>query len=151
MRLTDYYKLEKLPNSISKERMDCVASTGSYDLIEETGMGKRGWLGIKMYFSNIPPHFKAHNRRKADKILSFGSKNFSSVYFPNINYPTFGFGDVEKTQDGLLFLFNKEFTQVEIFVARGLKNSISNLFNLFLDGELEEEINNIRKIAKPVN
>ena len=34
MILTDYYRFEKLPNLKSKLRIDCTASTGSYDPLE---------------------------------------------------------------------------------------------------------------------
>lgn len=35
MKLTDYYKMVKLPTCKSKLRFDCVASTGGYEPFEE--------------------------------------------------------------------------------------------------------------------
>ena len=34
MILTDYYKFRKLPGQRSKTRIDCIASTSSYDIFE---------------------------------------------------------------------------------------------------------------------
>ena len=36
----------------------------------------------------------------------------------------------------------------EVFVARGYKNNIKNLFNMFTDGELEDELTKMREFAR---
>ena len=40
---------------------------------------------------------------------------------------------------------------MEVFVARGYRNNIKNLYSLFLDGELDEEIDELRRRAKATN
>ena len=39
---------------------------------------------------------------------------------------------------------------MELFIARGYKNNVQGLFGLFQEGELDEEIRNIRARAKQV-
>lgn len=149
MKLTDYYKMAKLPGSRSKSRFDCVASTGSYDPFEErAARGREG--RFKFYYSTTPTIFKAEARRKADYVIT-DTTNISSVYFPDASFPLLGRGDVAGTNDGLLFRFNKDFTEVEVFVARGLKNCMAGMFMLFTDGELSDEMEELRKRAKPTN
>lgn len=148
-KLTDYYKMAKLPNQKSKLRFDCVASTGGYEPFEERanrGRAKR----FKFYYGGTPDTFTANAQRKADRVIT-DTTNISSVYAPDLNNPLLGYGDVVGTNDALLFLFNEDYTQIEIFVARGLKNHVKGLFNLYADGELADEIEYLRTQAKPTN
>lgn len=148
-KLTDYYKMAKLPNQKSKLRFDCVASTGGYEPFEERatrGRDKR----FKFYLSKTPDTFKATAKRKADMVIT-DTTNISSVYTPDLETPLLGFGDCKGTNDALLFLFNEDYTQVEVFVARGLKHNSNGLFNLYADGELADEIEYLRTQAKTTN
>jgi hypothetical protein len=38
--------------------------------------------------------------------------------------------------------------EIEIFIARGLRNDIHSLWNLFMEGELLHDIETLRKKAK---
>ena len=58
-----------------------------------------------------------------------------------------GFGDVKSTQDAILIVFNFNYSQMEIFVARGQKNNCRQLYNLLADGELDTEIASLKKQA----
>lgn len=149
MKLTDYYKMAKLPTCKSKLRFDCVASTGGYEPFEERaqrGRDKR----FKFYYGGTPDTFSADAQRKADRVIT-DTTNISSVYTPDLDNPLLGYGDVAHTNDALLFLFSEDYREIEIFVARGLKNHQKGLFSLFADGELADEVEQLRQQAKPTN
>jgi len=137
--LTDYYKLERLPETKSKTRLDCTASTQSYNELEMLRNKKHE---LFMYFGDVPENFKADVKRKADKALT-KTKNISSVFVPNVSLP-FAFGDIINTPDALLMVYNTDYTIIEIFIARGQRNNRLALYNLLTDGELNEEIEILR-------
>lgn len=166
MILTDYYKFEKIAGSISKTRIDCTASTRTYDPLEglrarssrkRTDMRDEIAAGsLFVYYGDVPTGFGGNVHRKADKCLSKG-KNISSVYVPNVT-KEIGFGDMKGTTDALLFVFHdcyftdgrvKDGAQIEVFVARGQSKNKSNLYILLDDGELDEEVEQLRKNAIP--
>ena len=104
MKLTDYYKMAKLPTCKSKLRFDCVNSTGGYEPFEERaqrGRDKR----FKFYYGGTPDTFSADAQRKADRVIT-DTTNISSVYTPDLDNPLLGYGDVAHTNDALLFLFS---------------------------------------------
>lgn len=149
MKLTDYYKMAKLPTCKSKLRFDCITSTGGYEPFEERaqrGRDKR----FKFYYGGTPDTFSADAQRKADRVIT-DTTNISSVYTPDLDNPLLGYGDVAHTNDALLFLFSEDYREIEIFVARGLKNHQKGLFSLFADGELADEVEQLRQLAKPTN
>lgn len=149
MKLTDYYKMVKLPTCKSKLRFDCVASTGGYEPFEERaarGRDKR----FKFYYGGTPDTFTANAQRKADRVIT-DTTSISSVFTPDLDNPLLGYGDTVGTGDALLFLFSEDYRQIEIFVARGLKNHAKGLFALFVDGELADEMERLRQQAKPTN
>lgn len=144
MILTDFYKMQEL-KSLKSHRFDCVASTGGYMPFEE--IANRAKAGrFFFYYTNVPDAFTARAQRKTDKAITNGH-NISSVYIPDLTEPLKGYGDVRGTCDGLLFQFSEDYKQLEIFVARGYKHNIKNLFNLYLDGELDNELEALRKRA----
>jgi len=142
--LTDYYKAEKLPESKSKMRYDVTASTGNYEPFEVLLKNKKGEMFF--YYGDVPDNFNSHVKRQAEKCITKG-KNISSVFVPDVNLP-FAYGDVNNTSDAILINFSDNYTIIEIFVARGQRNNKRNLFFLLSDGELQNEIETLRKNAK---
>ena len=148
MKLTDYYLMREI-KVIKSHRFDCIASTGSYLPFEtkaSTSKDKR----FVCYCTGVPDSFNAKAQRKADRVLSNGD-NISSVYITDLNNPLLGYGDTAGTKDALLFVLSEDDKQLEIFVARGMKNSQKALFYLLVDGELDEEMDRLRQQAKPTN
>ncbi len=143
MILTDLYKFAKLPNQKSKTRFDCTSCTETYNAFEIL-RNKKGNLFI--YYTDLPDKFRATAKRKADKSINKG-RNISSVFVPDIE-SLFAYGDVRTTTDALLLIFNNNHTEMEVFIARGQKNNRMSLYNLLADGELNNEIENLRKQAK---
>ena len=165
MILTDYYKFTKLPNQVAKGRMDCIASTKSYPQLEEKRFTKiqrktekRDSINIGdliVYVGNVPERFGRKNKRKADKSITLKSENLSSIYFPDIE-KELAFGDFRGTSDALLFVFTDFFevngrinegSTLEIFVARGKAKNVHSLYQMLSDGDLDEELETLRKTA----
>lgn len=142
MILTDYYLLKHISEK-SVYRYDCTTSTASYPDFEQL-RNKKGQFFV--YFGDVPEQFNASAQRKADKAIT-KTKSISSVYVPDIE-KRFGYGDVKNTLDALLFVFTADYKEIEVFVARGKKNNRRQLYTLFVEGELNEEIQALRKQAK---
>lgn len=154
MILTDYYRFERLEGTLAKLRIDCTASTGSYDPLEAL----RNKAGDLFLYIGDNTYTKAGKERKADLALS-RTAHISSVYNPDLNLP-YWYGDMKGTTDAFLFVHqNTEFinggTQagavIELFVARGQRNNRSQLYNTLSDGGLDEEMNTLRmQVTKTV-
>jgi hypothetical protein len=139
MILTDRYKFEKKPGTKSKLRIDCTASTKSYPEFE----GMRNKAGdLFVYWGDVPDGFGGNVHRKADKAIT-KVKNISSVYVPDVTTGK-SHGDVRGTQDAILIIFNRDQTQIEIFVARGYKNNRVAVYQMLADGELDDEVDALR-------
>ena len=163
MILTDYYKFERVATK-AKTRLDCIASTKSYPEFEEKRAAsptkqteKRDAIAVGdlvVYLTNQPESYGGSNKRKADKSLSIKGKNLSSIYEPDPSNG-FGYGDMKGTTDALLFVMKIEEVNgwlqdggiVEVFVARGQNTHKVNLYNLLTDGELDDEMEELRKQA----
>jgi hypothetical protein len=163
MILTDYYKFTKLACK-SKTRLDCVASTMSYPPLEEKRMTrankpteKRDGCNVGdllVYLGDVPEQFSGNAHRKADKNLTIKGNNLSSIFVPD-PANNLGYGDVKGTSDALLFVMDLDVVDgiiqnggaMEIFVARGLSKNRVPLFNLLADGELDDELDALRKMA----
>jgi len=154
MILTDYYKFERLAAAKSKTRLDCTASSKSYNPFESL-TNKKGELFV---YVGDNTHTAAGQKGKSDLAISH-TKHISSVYRPDIE-GGLGWGDVNGEKDALLFVFtsfaivNGEVTdgaKVEIFVARGKRSDRQGLYNLLADGELDGELDTLRQTAKPLN
>lgn len=161
MILTDYYKFERIATK-SKQRMDCTASTESYPEFEdkratrETGETEKRDAtlleSLVIYFGDVPEAFGGSVHRKADKSITIKGKNLSSVYVPDPS-TNFGYGDVRGTADAILLVFDgvqvvngviQSRGIIEVFVARGKSKDRIPLYNLLTDGELDEEMNQLR-------
>ena len=151
--LTAYYQLEKLPEDIktqfnikSKARLDCVAFC---DLLNEQPLNQFVSKKQQMYFYCSAPenYIIAHAKRISDIGLTHGSNNLSSIYIPNINHPEYGFGDF--ANDCLLFKLNNDLSAIDMFLIKNGKTLRGQYFQLFIDGELDDEIEAIKQQANP--
>ena len=162
--LTDYYCFVKVATK-SKTRLDCTASTMGYPTFEEKratkatkATEKRDSTNIGdliLYFGDVPPQFRGNAHRKADKAITIKGQNLSSVYVPDPRNG-FGYGDVKGTADALLFIFDgmevvngaiPTEAAIEVFVARGKSRDRVPLYNLLCDGELDDEMSELRARA----
>ena len=162
MILTDLYRFERKPGTVSKLRIDCTASTKSYDPLENKRAtkqlrrtDKRDGCSVGdlfVYFGDVQEQFGGDARRKADKALT-KTKNISSIYVPDPQ-SSYAYGDMKGTADALLFVFHdagvtdgrlNDGAVVEIFVARGLAKDRMALYNELADGLLDDEITALRE------
>lgn len=145
---TDYYYMEKLPNTRSKLRLDCTASTAGYlpfERLAARGRDKR----FKFYYGVVPSRFRVEAARRAGAAIT-DTVPITSVYMPDVRYPHLGYGDMYGTNDALLFVFGADYTTVEIFVARGHKWNALNIYLRAADGTLTAEMERIRTQAVPM-
>lgn len=164
MILTDLYRFERLAVK-AKSRMDCTASTHSYPGFEdrkatrtnkETEKRDATDLGdLVVYYNNVPMQFGGSVHRKADKSITIKGQNLSSVYVPDVA-KNIGYGDFKGTSDALLFVFHnfnvvdgviQPGGVIEVFVAKGKSRDCVALFELFSNGQLDEEMDELRKNA----
>jgi len=136
-----YYRFEKNENGKSKTRFDLAAFSDTYEpLHKQNAKGE-----VFLYLSHTPERVTAHQKRKSDFCISTREGYVSAVYVPDIQKPHLAFGDVRNTQDAMLFMVWEK--AIEIFIAKGKRNVVNNLFNLLYDGELETEIAHLKEQA----
>lgn len=149
MILSGYYKMVEIKR-IKSHRYDCVASTGNYEPFEKIAKCAKKER-FYCYYNGVPDTFNANAQRKADCAITSNGGNISSVFVPAFASPLFGYGDTKGTNDALLFVFSENYEQIEIFVARGHKHQVKQLFSYLKDGGLNGEMDKLRKGAKPTN
>jgi hypothetical protein len=152
MILTDCYIFEKLTDANS--RFDNIASTGEYDHFERLliNMKKFNIGGLSI---NCTPQPEKHKGKKVDTILSKGSHSITKIIKPDIISPV-SYGDINGTNDACIIVFNPDYKEtgiriIEIFIARGAKHDKLQLWYLFTDGELTQEIELLRNKAVTKN
>ena len=148
MILTDYYRGEKLTDA--KSRFDITASTGEYDFFESFLINKLKFNigGLSFNCGQRPDKWGG---KKTDMAITKGSQNVTSVKRPNLEN-NIAYGDINGSNDGCIIVLNLDYkeigiTTIEIFIARGLRNDTDGLWQLFIDGELNNEIELLRKRA----
>lgn len=166
MTITDYYKFERLIGTKGKGRLTLTASTLSYDKLEEKRAtkamkgGKRDAIVVgQLYASyNTNPEYIKPKRgeRKADRALNCKSEHISSLYVLDPQHPEYMWGDVQHTPDGFLAILSnpevingslQDGTTLELFICRGKADERNALFCSLIDGDLDEEIKQIRARA----
>ena len=140
MNLLDiYYGFERLSNSRSKSRLDLVTLTQTYELLPNPN---KAWI----YLIKVHEHIRGNQARKSELCLTGSDgKYISGVFIPEITKPEIGYGDIKGTTDAALFLLGEN--SLEILIAKGKKNTAFALYQLLADGELDHEIEALRKGA----
>lgn len=153
MIFTDYYRAVK---TTGKSRYDVNLSTESYPRYESFLLNKIGYNkgGLSFHYSKAPDKFNLRQKDKPDMAIT-KTENISSVFVPNPKL-SFAYGDNKETNDCILILTKKGengfVNEIEIFVARGQKHNSLNLYRMLVEGDLDEEIEALRKraIEKPL-
>jgi hypothetical protein len=152
MILTDYYKGEKLTNALY--RYDITVSTGEYDSFENLLINKRNF-NIEGLSFNCVPQPETHKGKKVDFILSKGNHSITKLIKPNLEAAS-SYGDINGTKDGCIIIFNPDYKEkgiqtIEIFIARGYRNDRDGLWQQFNEGELNHDIEILKKKAVTKN
>lgn len=150
MIFTDYYIGEKITDS--EFRYDITKSTESYELFENLLINKRKFNvgGLSFNYVQRPSNFGGTTERVGEKAITKGNSNISTVYCPSLPNHEYGYGDINGTQDALILIFKGKYHSIEIFVARGYKNDVQNLFSECIAGSFDKELNKLRNQSKNV-
>lgn len=167
-----YFKFVNLPKEVkqannirSKVRIDCIAYSdevaGGYKGLEPFYNHKRQ---LFLYKTPAREFISAESKRVAEWSLTKSSMNLSSLYIEDMDYPEIAYGYPNGKRlltngsenplypfrnDGYLFIMNKDITELELLVIPENRNLISSYYNLLIDGELDEEIKQLRQNTKP--
>ena len=166
--LGGYYKLVVLPDEVkaenkikSKARLDCISYAGPYKGLTNF-VNKQGQL----FFYKTPcrEFIEANSKRVAEWSLTNGSLNFSSIYIEDFDCLEYGYGYPNAKprlsngdsnplfpfkNDGYLFILNKDYSQIEIFIIPDGRNLISHYYQHLIDGFFDIEIQRLRADSKP--
>jgi hypothetical protein len=170
--ISGYYKLITLTEELKTQnkikvgaivpRLDCVQYAGKYE-------GLKPFMNSKgMLFFNLTPSreiIETHGKRYAEFCLTVNSLNFGSLYKfcdqPNYAYsypnskPTIG----KQRNPNPLFTFRNDlylmiiapdYSQIEILIVEDGKNFAEPYLQNLIDGVFDEEIEGLRKAAKPM-
>jgi hypothetical protein len=88
------------------------------------------------------PNIKANVQRKSDLQITWNTKFISSVYFSDIENPVYAYGDINNTND--LIIFNVKDEIIEMFILRDNKNHLTVISDLLSDSELNPEMEYLR-------
>lgn len=112
---------------------------------------------LKIYVGKTPANFDCIIERKADLSVTIGRKNLSQIYAPSLGNK-YAYGDVNGTTDAIIFVQKnlqiisgaiEQGAILEVFICRGMLNNQVALYNMACNGELDEEMEMIRKKATP--
>jgi hypothetical protein len=153
--ITAYFKFERLAEEVrlahkirSAVRLDCTKFAEIGQPYKGLDKFKNAKGHLCVYPSPCREVVKSNPKRRADICLT-NVGNISSIFqdFSDLELRRFGWGDFGG--DALLFVMNDEFSQIEVFVLPNLRNIAESLFDKFLDGDFDQEIEKMRAIAKP--
>jgi hypothetical protein len=109
-----------------------------------------GKMKGKVGLYRCSPSVKAHSERKPSYTLSGQASNrVSGVFFPDVNRPSTGFGDVQGMPD--LLLVTDCPTSLTLLILKGRKTVARDLVQLWFEGELDEEIADLERQALPAH
>jgi hypothetical protein len=166
-----YFKFIVLPEEVRKQhkirslsRIDCIAytDTGLQELNGLTNfVNKKQQLAF--YRTPAGEFVKANSSRIAQWALTGNELNFSSLFMlaqfpqfawgcPNSKVKLKGGGENPMAafkSDGYLFLINSDFSEIEVLILPHCAHIIELLFQQLLDGNFDEQIELMRRQAKP--
>jgi hypothetical protein len=143
-----YYKFEKL--TPAKFRYDATQCTNLYDYFERLLINQRSFNvgGLSFNYVDRPNSWKRDEGRRAEKAITKGNHNVSSVFIPSLNTHLIGYGDINNTPDALILMFDATYTIIEVFIAKGYANDILALYTLVKEGEYNHEFELLRSNSK---
>jgi hypothetical protein len=139
-------EIKKVNNIRSNTRIDCLKYNDQCSFIRKLTnfVNTKGQLFF--YLSDPAAYILKDLKRLAENSLSNGS-HFTGLFIPDLDFPNCAYGDYGN--DGLLFLIDWKKLSLEMMVLPNAKNLITLYFQKFIDGEFDEEIDVLRKEAKP--
>lgn len=173
----DYYKFVTLPAEVrkangirSKTRLDCIEFCNHSNNHRGLSCLFNHKKQFFLYKTSARDFVNADSKRITEwsltgrSSLTGSSINLSSLYQEDLDFPELAYGYPNKYRelsngsvnpfypyrhDGYLFLMNKDITKLELLIIHDSRNLISSYYQLFIDGELDQEINQLRQNTKP--
>lgn len=167
-----YFKFASLSDEVkqahkikSKQRIDCISHSHTLKA-PYTGLNpfKNASGQIALYKTPARDIITANTKRLAEWSLSNGSLNLSSLYIEDMDFPGLAYGYpnakpklsngqrnplFEYRNDGYLFVFNPDLTEIEMLIIQDGRNLIGSYYQLLIDGALDEQIQELRESATP--
>ncbi len=107
----------------------------------------------------------SHTKRITEWALTNNNLNFSSIYIEDLEHYQYGYGYPNKnpfigkerkpnplykySNDGYLFILNRDYTEIELLIIVDGRNLISSYYQQLIDGSFDAEVKELRKAAKP--
>jgi hypothetical protein len=158
MILNEYFRFERLENTVSKNRLDLTAWT-----CEIAPLFMPNDKGQSWFYTNSKPPIKSTRAKQPSFSLTARAKwqptqdakptqHITSVYLPEIEQPEFGYGNLQGTSDALLFVLSENPKRLELFIAREKKSVEQAICNLAIeqDKELLAQMDFLRKRAERI-
>lgn len=163
MIATDYYLFRRLPETKSKLKFQLIGSTKSYEPLEALRATKkfkesatRDGIEIGDLFVYIGKGEDVVKEKKADRVPEWSmtkTDNITGIFIPDPNKPL-GYGDMIDTRDLFLFKLHNWRTlgdifvdgaTLEVFVIRNGLNQRVAIYDMFIDGQLDDDIAMLRQ------
>lgn len=163
-----YYRFIALPEDVkqahnirSKMRLDCIKYAGEYSGLDALLNHKKQMFVYKTPANNF---VSSNSKRIAEWSLTKSSLNVTSLYNEDIDYPELFYGYPNGRRklsngslnpfypyrhDAYLFLSDKDINDLEMLILPDQRNMISSWYQMLIDGELDQEINQLRQNSKP--
>lgn len=136
-----FYRFRKTAGR--KTRYHLEAFAGEYEPLHQP-LKKSGEIVIYLSKPCFLTQPKA-GKRTADFALNRASHNVSSLFFPDLENPFVAYGDFQHEEDAGIFVI-KDGT-LEIYVSKGRKNVALTIWQTFVEGDLADEIEQLKKRA----
>lgn len=152
----------------SQARLDCISFAdmvaGGYNGLTFFVNQKRFKGQLFFYKTNARDFVSSDSKRLAEWSLTNDGLNFSSIYIEDLDSPEFGYGypNANRTlkngqpnplfpfrNDGYLFIINKDYTQIEVFIIPDGRNLITSYYQKMIDGGFDDEVRELREKASP--
>jgi hypothetical protein len=170
--LKAYYKFIVLPDEVrnlnkikSESRLDCISFT---DKVTGNYKGLTFFVNPKgqffLYKSSPDSFIEANKKRISEWTLTSKSINLSSIYIEDLEKSEIGYGYpnphrflgknklinplYDFRNDGYLFMMNKDFSELELFVIPDGRNLIRSYYQKLKDNCFDAEIKELRNQAK---
>jgi hypothetical protein len=151
--VASYFNFQTLPDEVkkawgirSKTRLDCVSFADNLGFIKDIQRFVNAKKQLAFYLSKPVNYIQANPKRLTDLGLTNGS-NFTSLFFPDLDYSLYAWGDFQEW--GLLFLFQKDYKAFEMLAIPNGKNLINGYCQKLIDNEFDTALKYFRTQAKP--
>jgi hypothetical protein len=150
-----------------KSRIDCLLYTdlvsGGYQGLSDF-TNKKGQLAL--YKTPCKSFVNANHKRVTEWSLTNNSINLSSIYIDDLEHPNLAYGYPNPNRyigrgkakenplypfrnDAYLFILNQDISVLDILIIPDGRNHINTYYQLLIDGNLDDEITELKRQAKP--